>query len=128
METQSKLWPADPNYGDTVIWDAAIEIAYKLNELEDVIRLQSELLDIYKKNSSAKPENIAIREYALSQHLRKACMLDHAMGALIGREVGIVQVSPYHSRDQFDGIGHEEDLNVGYTQYFIDGEVRFLES
>jgi hypothetical protein len=127
MESFSKLRPADEAYGDKAIWDVAINLANQRNELEDVIRTETELLQAYQNKPEATLEGISNREKKLSELRGNGLMIDDAIGELIGPHCGIVQFSPYFDQSEVADSSNETISTARHVHY-VDGEERFIES
>lgn len=138
-----RLQPVDPHYGDKLIWDTSVDLAYHYNQLHDGIQAQLKLLDPLLLQHEAEEEHNQSPEQAQGRTDRRAqsieliqmrmhAMLDsqrslaHIIGVGIG-EGGLVAQSPYFDYQQKVPTTEATDA-VSPGVYMVGGEVRSIDS
>lgn len=122
MSEKLGKWPVDPSFASVAIWDTGVELAYKHNELVDVIHqhetwLIKALNDQENKRSVDRADNLLAKLPELRDVERQ---LVHIIGLHIGRE-GLVGESPYNWTQEQPIRSIPEDPNGGFY-YFFNGE------
>lgn len=106
---------------EQTIWDAAVEIAFKQNYHRDKAdkyrKIFSELCSKkYVSKQHVASDMISSAQQEFEYHFESNRQMEEAVGRLIGREVGLVQVDPKIEQAQAE---EREPI-----MYFVDGEQR----